>query len=481
MVTIARRGRSGNGRPAALLVALAIWLQSGSAGAVPLANSFADWVPGLQVANNWAYGWRNLAARPGPYDVRDFQLFLNDGSNGLTPVSQSGPNQWDGTAWDFGFDAPFTNLGQFDCHPNGPGSNGGEQWVIRRWSSRTSQPIQIIWQIANTISTGTGVTGHLFLEGVELASFSNDGVAEILIYYVDYQGGDRLDFAITPVGVDGDPSDKGDSVQTAILIDTKIPEDAMNPLGVVGDSVADFSEFQGQDGWHYGYYDQRLDVELNNLTYDVSDFVPFLNDGSGILASDPTIGAWMSHPNHWSGTRWELFDQAAAFQGPWTTMDSNGAHPAGNGQVDPSVHWAVRRWVSDFEGMATIFGTLLTGSAGDGVRGRFFADGFEYYSQLSDGTSVEFEVDVPVRNGTVLDFALDSDGSFALNLLDPTTLDSVSDTSDGSTFEILIEGWADFVPEPSLFLQLVAGAATLACLDRRRGRSSGHRRLRGGG
>lgn len=463
---LARTVRSHECRIAAL-VACGMALGAIPAGAAVLADSFNDWNPGLQYANNWAYGWRNLATNPGAYDVSHFQLFLNDASGGSTPVSQYGPNQWDGTAWDFGLNAPWTNLGQLTCHPNGF-NNVEEHWVIRRWSNGTSQALRITWELTDPNPGGSGVTARLFQEGVELFAFSNDGATETLVYYVDYQAGDRLDFAITPVGVDGDPSDTGDGVESHIVVDTDIPPNPLNPIGVVADSVADFSGVQGQDGWYYGYYDQRLDVESGDLVYGIADFVPFLNDGSAQIANDPAIGAWMSHPNHWSGTLWDLFDQSAYFQGPWTYLSSQGGEPAANGQVDPSVHWAVRRWVSDFEGVAAIVGTLDNPIGGDGVYARFLLDGFEYTSRFSNGTPAPFEVGVPVGVGSVLDFALDADGSLALNKLDPSTLDDLSDASDQTLWDLQIAGYAAFVPEPSALLQLTAGTALLLSLSRRR-------------
>jgi hypothetical protein len=105
---------------------------------------------------------------------------------------------------------------------------------------------------------------------------------------------------------------------------------------------------------------------------------------------------------------------------------------------------------------------------GDGVRARFFRDGFEYYSQFSNGTPVPFSAEIPVSDGSVLDFALDPDGAFALNLLDPTTLDDLSDTSDQTIYELEIAGYVAFVPEPSPPLQLIVGALVLSRLRRRR-------------
>ena len=112
------------------------------------------------------------------------------------------------------------------------------------------------------------------------------------------------------------------------------------------------------------------------------------------------------------------------------------ATPAANGQTDIRVHWAMRRWVSTTSGAHTIRGTLNNTSAnGDGTVGRIFIDGEQFFAQLTDGDSIEYSVCVQLEEGSIVDFAIDSDG--ANNLRDG--VDFIADGSDGTAFTIIID------------------------------------------
>ena len=117
-------------------------------------------------------------------------------------------------------------------------------------------------------------------------------------------------------------------------------------------------------------------------------------------------------------------------------MTNTGGHPAANGQDDPEVHWAVRRWVSDFDGRrADQRPVEQRRCSGDGTVGRIFVDGVEVWSELTDGNPVNFSFDLAISNGSVIDFAIDPDGAGVLNPIDPLTLNSIADGSDGTTFQ----------------------------------------------
>jgi len=158
--------------------------------------------------------------------------------------------------------------------------------------------------------------------------------------------------------------------------------------GTIADSVAEFSGGQGDDNWYYGYYDGDGPVP-----YSTEDFERFpLFDGS------------------WSSGSLDY----------WTAISAYGGHP--NGQVTsggrkPEQHWAVRRWVSEAAGTVTITGRLAKqdpGSQGDGVDGHILVDGETVWSQHvreDDTVGVEYAVDVSVRIGSIVDFALDPGGN----------------------------------------------------------------------
>jgi hypothetical protein len=102
----------------------------------------------------------------------------------------------------------------------------------------------------------------------------------------------------------------------------------------IADSVADWSgdPTQGHRNWFYGYYDQTRDFADGNKRYDLDDFRPF----------DPRT--------EWNGKAWDLKMGAA----PLTELNEEGGHPAANAKEDPSVHWAVRRWISTATGLVEI-------------------------------------------------------------------------------------------------------------------------------
>ena len=206
----------------------------------------------------------------------------------------------------------------------------------------------------------------------------------------------------------------------------------------IADSSQEFSGVQGQDNWYYGYYDVRDDIENGNGIYTPDEFIPFLNDGSNVVSNDPDFGAWKNSPNHWHGT-WDLLDNSVVEHGPWTEIQSVHSHPAANAQGDQEVHWAIRRWVSELDGGIRMRGTISNESAnGDGTVGRIFVDGGEVWSQLTDGDSFDFEVDIPVSVGSVIDFATDPDGANVLDEVTGVGLDDINDGNDSTLFNFQV-------------------------------------------
>jgi hypothetical protein len=208
---------------------------------------------------------------------------------------------------------------------------------------------------------------------------------------------------------------------------------------VFGDSVAQWSATgtQGENNWFYGYYDARADVTTGNGVYDAGDVIPFLNDGSNVVSVDPTIGGWKTHPNHWNGSAWDLLNQGApgANHGPWTEMGSGGGHPAANAQLDPEVHWLVRRWESTTAGAVHIHGSHDTPApCGDGTSRRIFHNGVPIHSGVSQGAPVTYNVGRTIAVGDTIDFIIDPNGSAAA-----TDINLVNDGCDSTSFSMIID------------------------------------------
>lgn len=109
----------------------------------------------------------------------------------------------------------------------------------------------------------------------------------------------------------------------------------------LADSVAEFSGTQGQANWFYGYWDKRADADG---FYATNEFVAFPNAGGAFGAN-----------NFWTGTAWDWFSGNP----PYTELTSQGGRPtAGNGNAALPDQWAVRRYVSEYNGPLALTGKL---------------------------------------------------------------------------------------------------------------------------
>ncbi|HXJ55586.1 MAG TPA: lamin tail domain-containing protein [Verrucomicrobiae bacterium] len=118
---------------------------------------------------------------------------------------------------------------------------------------------------------------------------------------------------------------------------------------VIADSVAEFSGVQGQANWYYGYWNQTAD---DDGIYAATEFTPFPN-----AAGPPGPN------NFWNGTSWDWYNGDP----PYTQVTSTGGRPSGDedGPAQP-VHWAIRRYISEFDGSVNISGRL--GQTSDWIR-----------------------------------------------------------------------------------------------------------------
>jgi len=393
---------------------------------LPHADSYADWsAAGEQGEKGWHNGYYNLTQdiinEDGIYQAENFIPFTNDGTgNPVTP----GGNHWNGGAWDLHpTGAPWTYIGPGDNHPNGS-NNGDEHWTIRRWESDVDGEIAITWHMRKTNPVQAGVTGYLFVNDDEIDRATIHGTDTIGVTHTriaTVKKGDTVDLALGPTGVCGEFNDWSDGSYNRLMIRTDIAPGTPRNVVTVADSMAQFSGFQEQDGWSYGFYDQRSDVDTGDGIYSASEFEMF-------------------DDIYWTGTKWDIFPNAA----PWTELTCTGGHPAGNGQGEPSVHWAIRRWTCDFDGNAIIEGFFRNEGAGDGTVGRVFHNDAQLYAALTDGAGVRFKVKATVKKGDTIDFAIDADGAGNLKT------SGINAVTDGSDTTIYIATITRFEMGPSL-------------------------------
>src|SRR5262245_50605541 len=232
--------RAGRRYPSALAVLL-LALARRSEGAT-LADSFDDWSStGTQGERNWFSGYYNLTQDAGgTYQAADFIPFKNSVGPAGGAVSPAG-NNWTGTQWDMTTAAsgPWTELGREDTHPNGTNSAPNEEhWTIRRWVSNRSGQLAVKWHIRKTnIGCGNGVSGRLFINGTQVDSAvidGGDGVGVTKTHVANLAVGDRVDLALTPVGIDGNGNDGCDGSASRLTVEEVSDGD--------GDGVPDFSD-----------------------------------------------------------------------------------------------------------------------------------------------------------------------------------------------------------------------------------------------
>jgi len=435
----------------AALLGCLLALSTATSHAAVIADSQAQWTTtGAQGQNGWFNGYynRTLDAN-GVYDSSDLTLFTptnwNGSSYSLNPPANSGP---------------WTSLGNQDTHPNGTNSAPNqEHWTVRRWVSNTTAPLALNWDMkkTNLNAGGNGVTGILFVNGVQKDAWTigpTDGVGVNRTFFANVNTGDVIDLALTPNGADG-----ADGSINHLRVNNTIPPNPTQPPLIIADSSTEWSTsgIQGANGWFYGFYDVRFDLPANggDGVYGAGDFQTFLRNGTNTLSAS----------NNWDGSKYDL----AANVAPWTELSQGGGHPAANGQGEPSVHWAVRRWVSDVDGAVTVAGSLFeTSASGDGDVIRIFQNGSPVFSALSDGAPAPFNLNLNVHVGDVIDFAADPNGSGTQDI------NLMNDGSDGFTFNATILGpGVPFVPipEPSSVVMAALGGLgmlTLAWRKRRR-------------
>ncbi len=147
---------------------------------------------------------------------------------------------------------------------------------------------------------------------------------------------------------------------------------------LIADSLRDFSEVQGNNGWSYHFTG---------------------NDKTGSARYDPAKVSpmrWLPSPGDW----------ADVWTGPgkYFTLSEEGGS---GGIIDGGQGWAVLRWTSDRDGSVHILATPRAPTQGDGIGVKVFADGKELFSQLLPiKTTAAIDLTPTVSKGTRLDFVV---------------------------------------------------------------------------
>lgn len=438
----------------------------------PVADSLLDWsTTGTAGENGWTNGYYNSTVDGGDgYQTSDFRPFLNDGS-GVPETDPAEVNHWNGSAFDFEGNPPWTELSAGGTHPNGD-NNGEVHSTVRRFVASGlsgTTPLALNWTMAKTnTGGGNGVTGRLFVNGSEVDSSTiagGDGIGVDRTYYINAANGDVIDLHLSPEGVDGTLNDGSDGSANRLVLSDQIPDDVRQPSEpdtVLVDAGAEFSGVQGQDGWEYGYYDITADSEIDPILgnpgdgiygNEPEDFTPFAGGSDSAEVFGPT--------NHWDGDNWEYVGPGGETNPPWTQISAGSMHPQDD---DPAPgHYAIRRFNvgPDEAGDVNLTGFFNNASAnGDGTFGRIFINGTELLSLLTDGTTETFDEAVTLAEGDVIDIVVDwgpgADGAdntlYGFQIVQPGAL--------GDLFEP--------IPEPASGLTALVALGLLGLARRRR-------------
>ncbi len=423
------------------------------------ADSFTDF-SGTQRAKNWSAGYYNKTADtviPG-YQASNFTIFPNTGPN------NTGNNYWTGSAWDyFGANPPWTYLAANYWHPNGTNNTnnviaGSELWSIRRWTANTNGILRVDWSMAKqNVGCGNGVTGYILHNGTQKDAATiafNDAIGvSRTVFLTNVAFGDVIDFALTPQGTDGLPTDSCDGSygQMQILVPStttdissrmqntnstvyaRIPFNVDGPSaagvnslflrvrysdgfvahlngiqvarrnapsntpgGVLANSTNDWSAtgVQGNNNWYYGYYDYTSDTN--------SPFAGFYRPSEVFNASDAT---WNFVTNKWV---------LGLDDPPYTMISATTWQP--NGTNNFANHWPIRRWISPVNGQVTarvFFAKAVSG--GNGATLRVYVNGVSKVVRTIAGTdTVGITTNIllgGVELGDLVDFALDPLGT----------------------------------------------------------------------
>lgn len=173
------------------------------------------------------------------------------------------------------------------------------------------------------------------------------------------------------------------------------------PEVIIANSVTEFSDKQGKDGWHYGYWDRSVDADGNyNQSADFKLLKHFGKDVRNGLSE---------HNKFTTGDVWFLEDGRF-----YTSLWATGGHansPDRLGEHAAAEQWAVRRWISDASGTVTISGhagKVMPWGAnwGGECQAIIIVDGETVFSTVMDEHGLDYAVAVKIHAKSVVDFLI---------------------------------------------------------------------------
>ncbi len=172
-------------------------------------------------------------------------------------------------------------------------------------------------------------------------------------------------------------------------------------VGVIADSVVEFSGEQGNGGWYYGYWDRAIDSD--DKFDPSSDFKVFKHFGTDVR------NGLRGHEAFKTGDLWYLEDGRF-----YTSIWANGGHANSAvqlGDYSGAEHWSVRRWVSNSSGTVTISGRVgkvmpWGANWGGECQAIIMVDGVTVLSTVMDEHGIDYTVAVKIQNKSRVDFLI---------------------------------------------------------------------------
>ncbi len=434
-------GLLGDGADGSYLLAT---IRTGPVPQTELANSVSDWVTGAQGEGGWFYGFYDETADPD--HVYDANADFNNSDANWSLLGGS----WQlGAPGDPGANPPWDTIGQTDWHPNGDNQAQGVHWMIKRWVSDVDGDMYAKVQFGKAnLGGGNGVTLRVLRNGVQAfastIAFNNAGI-ETNIALAGVFIGDRIDFALDPLGTDGAKGDGADGSFIRASIVAGQPPTPPRPFvpGIADCFKTDIrSAMRGVNPSLYVRFPFNVSdpasIETLKLKLKYNDgLVAYLNGKEILKRNAPTaiagsvvadsVADWSTNPdvtvNGWSyGYYDQTLDSDHTYSGgadltpfphdglgnsstdfwtgsgydwfagnpPWTELFQEVTHPNHpNGGVEdpanPGTHqqWTVRRWTATVDAnlKCRVRFRKTNPNCGDGVRLMVVHNSTQVYSQ----------------------------------------------------------------------------------------------------